>query len=76
VQSLHDGQHWRHQPLRLSVYIDAPKEAIANIINKHADIAQLIENQWLFLFQLDPQCGIWQFGQGQWRQISALQEVL
>jgi uncharacterized protein YbcC (UPF0753/DUF2309 family) len=76
VQSLHDGQHWRHQPVRLSVYIDAPKEAITHIINKHGDIAQLIENQWLFLFQLDPQYGIWQFAQGQWHQISASQEML
>jgi uncharacterized protein YbcC (UPF0753/DUF2309 family) len=76
VQSLHDGQHWRHQPLRLSVYIDAPKDAIGHIINKHGDIAQLVENQWLFLFQLDPQNGIWQFAQGQWHQISASQDIL
>ena len=69
LQSLHDGQDWRHQPIRLGVYIAAPREAMANIIEKHAAIADLISNQWLFLFQLDDsnQC-IWQFAQGQWRK--------
>jgi uncharacterized protein YbcC (UPF0753/DUF2309 family) len=31
LQSLHDGERWMHDPLRLSVYIDAPAEAIADI---------------------------------------------
>jgi uncharacterized protein YbcC (UPF0753/DUF2309 family) len=31
LQSLHDGERWMHDPLRLSVYIDAPAEAIAEI---------------------------------------------
>ena len=28
MQSLHNGQEWMHQPLRLSVYIVAPKYAM------------------------------------------------
>jgi uncharacterized protein YbcC (UPF0753/DUF2309 family) len=67
LQSLHDGNHWRHQPLRLSVYIDAPQQAITTIINKHVDIAQLIDNQWLFLFQLASDGSIWQYYQGDWQ---------
>jgi uncharacterized protein YbcC (UPF0753/DUF2309 family) len=31
MQSLHDGERWMHDTLRLSVYIDAPAEAIADI---------------------------------------------
>ncbi len=62
MQSLHDGQTWRHQPLRLSVYIAAPREAIMSIIAKHQVVADLIQNQWLFLFQWDAeQKEIWQF---------------
>lgn len=69
LQSLHDGYEWRHQPLRLGVYIAAPRQAMANIIAQHSTIADLINNQWLFLFQLDDSNqSIWQFQQGQWRQ--------
>jgi len=50
LQSIHDGHEWRHQPLRLSVYIAAPKEAIEKIIATHETIRQLVDNNWLFLF--------------------------
>lgn len=69
-QSLHDGQDWRHQPIRLSVYIAAPRQAIRHIIHNHKPIADLINNDWLFLFQLDDTTNsIWQFQQDQWQQI-------
>jgi len=72
LQSLHDGQEWRHQPVRLGVYIAAPRKAIAAIIGRHEAIADLINNQWLFLFQLDEDTNnIWQFQQGQWRETVA-----
>ena len=32
MQSLHDGQRFRHTPLRLSVFIQAPQAAIDNTI--------------------------------------------
>lgn len=54
-QSLHDGTRWRHQPLRLSVYIAAPREAILTIVKKHAAVAQLIDNDWLTVFQWEPE---------------------
>ncbi len=52
MQSLHDGTDWQHTPLRLSVFIEAPQAAIASIIAKHAVVRQLVENQWLHLFQM------------------------
>lgn len=76
LQSLHDGQLWRHQPLRLSVYIAAPREAIATIIAKHQAVADLIQNQWLFLFQWDAeQNQIWQFAAGQWQCVQEDKET-
>ena len=30
LQSLHDGERWVHEPLRLSVFIEAPESAIRN----------------------------------------------
>ncbi len=53
IQSLHDGNHWQHTPLRLSVFIEAPQVAIDSVINKHAVVRQLVDNQWLHLFQID-----------------------
>lgn len=52
LQSVHDGQKWMHQPLRLSVYVDAPKSFIAGIVAAHDDVHWLVNNQWLYLFQL------------------------
>ena len=52
MQSLHDGVDWQHKPLRLSVFIEAPQSAIENIIAKHAVVRNLVDNQWLHLFQM------------------------
>ncbi len=49
MQSLHDGQNWRHQPLRLTVVIDAPRERIQAVIDKHEVVANLVNNGWLYL---------------------------
>ncbi|MEZ4279879.1 MAG: DUF2309 domain-containing protein [Myxococcota bacterium] len=57
LQSLHDGRRWVHTPLRISVFIDAPRPAIDAIIEKHALVRQLIENEWIFLFQIDAEGG-------------------
>lgn len=55
LQSVHDGQSFRHTPLRLSVFIAAPRHAIEGVIEKHALVRQLVENEWLHLFRLDEQ---------------------
>ncbi len=54
MQSLHDGEHFVHTPLRLSVFIEAPRTEIDNIIGNHAVVKQLIDNEWLFLFHIEP----------------------
>jgi len=55
MQSLHDGQRWIHTPLRLIVFIEAPRSAIDAIIEKHDVVRRLIENEWIYLFQIDPE---------------------
>ncbi|WP_417761824.1 putative inorganic carbon transporter subunit DabA [Shewanella sp.] len=65
-QSVHDGKQYRHQPIRLSAYIQAPKQALAAIIARQPDVAALLDNQWLFLYQLDEQQQLWRYQQGEW----------
>lgn len=69
-QSVHDGQQWVHQPLRLSVYIQAPRAAIRDILTKHDNVRQLVENQWLFIFRLSDNDRIDYYNAGQWQEIS------
>jgi uncharacterized protein YbcC (UPF0753/DUF2309 family) len=53
LQSLHDGERWVHSPLRLAALIEAPREAIDGILEKHPKVKELVDNEWLHLFQLD-----------------------
>ncbi|SFR98378.1 YbcC family protein [Yoonia litorea] len=52
-QSVHDGENYSHDPLRLSVCVEAPAEAITDILRKHPQVRALFDNQWLHLFTLD-----------------------
>ena len=54
-QSVHDGQQYQHEPLRLLVIIEAPCDAIESIIEKHATVRDLVCNGWLSLMALDAQ---------------------
>jgi uncharacterized protein YbcC (UPF0753/DUF2309 family) len=72
MQSLHDGERWMHDTLRLSVYIDAPAEAIADIASRHQVVSQLIDNEWLYLYRLDDANGeIQRLHEGQWSLAAA-----
>jgi len=57
MQSLHDGRRWVHEPIRLSVFIEAPREAIEDIIGRHEVVKHLVENAWIHLFQIDGASG-------------------
>lgn len=54
-QSVHDGARYIHEPLRLTVMIEAPVEAMTQIIARHESVRQLVDNGWLHLFALDEQ---------------------
>ena len=52
-QSLHDGNGLRHEPVRLTVAIEAPAAMIEHILENHNDVKQLVENHWLHLIRID-----------------------
>jgi len=52
-QSVHDGEQLAHEPLRLSVCIAAPTEAMDDILARHDGVRALFDNGWLNLFALD-----------------------
>ena len=60
-QSVHDGEGYSHDPLRLSVCIEAPREAMSEVLKRHEKVRALFDNKWLHLFALDEN------GQMAWR---------
>jgi uncharacterized protein YbcC (UPF0753/DUF2309 family) len=52
-QSVHDGEGYAHEPLRLSVCIEAPPQAMTDVLGRHANVRALFDNGWLNLFALD-----------------------
>ena len=52
-QSVHDGENYVHEPLRLSVCVEAPREAMTDILRRHDGVRALFDNRWLHLFALD-----------------------
>jgi uncharacterized protein YbcC (UPF0753/DUF2309 family) len=51
-QAVHDGDTLQHEPLRLSVMIEAPREQMLKILEKHPGVRALFDNGWLHLFAL------------------------
>jgi uncharacterized protein YbcC (UPF0753/DUF2309 family) len=66
-QSVHDGERFVHEPLRLSVCIEAPREAMSEILSRHENVRALFDNGWLHLFALDEE------GRMAWRYAGDLQ---
>ena len=57
IQSLHDGQTLRHRPLRLSVFIEAPRAAIDAVIAAQPVVRDLVLNGWLHILRIEPSNG-------------------
>jgi hypothetical protein len=75
-QSVHSGSEYRHVPLRLQVFIEAPAEAIDAILARHAGVRALVDNGWLYLWRLRSEDGqpVQRLGQGQWAQPGQIRE--
>ncbi|WP_394763767.1 YbcC family protein [Phenylobacterium sp.] len=71
-QSVHDGERYVHEPLRLSVCIEAPREAMTEILKQHEGVRALFDNRWLHLFALDEAGAMaWRYaGDLQWTAVS------
>ena len=71
MQSLHDGENFRHTPLRLSVFIQAPQDPIDAIIAKHTTVRHLLDHEWLTVFRLADDEGVWRYVPGgQWETVA------
>ena len=66
-QSVHDGYQLIHEPLRLTVCVEAPREAMTEILKRHSEVRALFDNRWLHLFALD------ESGRMAWRYIGDLE---
>jgi len=63
LQSVHDGLKWRHEPLRLAVFIEAPRGRIDRVLQAREGSRELVENGWVQLFAIDSGSG------GCWRRV-------
>lgn len=63
-QSVHDGERLIHEPVRLSVVLEAPIEAINAVIAKRKEVRELVEHQWLHLFAVDETGALYQYWGG------------
>ena len=52
-QAVHDGDRLMHEPLRLTVLIEAPQDAITDVLARHEEVRALFDNGWLHLFALE-----------------------
>ncbi|MBC2835656.1 YbcC family protein [Paragemmobacter straminiformis] len=52
-QSVHDGERLQHDPLRLTVLVEAPAQAITDILARHAGVRDLFDQKWLHLLRID-----------------------
>jgi uncharacterized protein YbcC (UPF0753/DUF2309 family) len=52
-QSVHDGERYQHEPLRLSVVIAAPIDAMNGVLRKHDMVRALCDNGWVQLLAMD-----------------------
>jgi uncharacterized protein YbcC (UPF0753/DUF2309 family) len=68
-QSVHDGEDYAHEPLRLSVCIEAPRQAMTDVLKRHDGVRALFDNRWLHLFALD------EAGRMAWRYAGGLEWV-
>ncbi|TWT78359.1 hypothetical protein Pla123a_11500 [Posidoniimonas polymericola] len=52
-QSVHDGAHYQHHPLRLLGMIAAPRAAIEGVLAKHREVSDLVSNGWMQLVAIE-----------------------
>ena len=66
-QSVSDGRQLRHEPLRLTVLVEAPRESVETIIRRHRVVADLVGHGWLTLIVREGEAFFrWSDGHG-WR---------
>ena len=54
LQSVNDGPVHYHEPMRLLAVIEAPRDRVSALIQKHEVLQQLFNNQWVNLVAIEP----------------------
>ncbi|PWH85681.1 YbcC family protein [Brumimicrobium oceani] len=52
-QSVHDGEKFQNEPLKLNVIIEAPIEEMNKVLAKHNSVKQLCDNNWIHLLAMN-----------------------
>jgi uncharacterized protein YbcC (UPF0753/DUF2309 family) len=72
LQSIHDGTRFVHEPRRLSVFIEAPMERIAAVLDANPGVRQLFDHHWIHLCAIAGEtCHIYQ--EGDWKHLTGTQ---
>ncbi len=58
MQSLHDGHELRHRPLRLSVFLEAPRFSIDYVLETQPVVHDLVHNGWLHVLRIESSTGV------------------
>jgi uncharacterized protein YbcC (UPF0753/DUF2309 family) len=75
MQSIHDGERFIHEPRRLTVFIEAPRERIAAVLVAKPDVRVLFDHQWIHLCAIEGGiCHIYQHGA--WKRIAGATEMI
>lgn len=73
-QSLHDGQRYQHEPLRLLAIVAAPREAISQILAKNSAVRDTLRNDWMQLVAVE-KAGTYRYTPGgDWEELGVSQE--
>jgi uncharacterized protein YbcC (UPF0753/DUF2309 family) len=72
MQSIHDGERFIHEPLRLNAVIEAPEAAMTGIIARNEGLRQLVDNAWVHLWRMDGTGRITAryMGRGRWQAVA------
>lgn len=69
IQSLHDGQKWVHEPVRLLGILAAQRSAIDGVLAKHAGLRQSVVNGWLNLIAIEDGVAFRCNHRGEWETV-------
>jgi uncharacterized protein YbcC (UPF0753/DUF2309 family) len=73
-QTVMNGAHPYHEPMRLLTVIEAPREQIDALIDRHEILQHFYRNEWVHLVAVDPdQGGLYRYHPGgRWNRVTAV----
>jgi uncharacterized protein YbcC (UPF0753/DUF2309 family) len=64
--------HAYHEPMRLLAVVEAPRQRVAEIVERNEVLRRMFANQWAALAVLDPNEGlIYRYEKGDWQPMPA-----